>query len=57
MDITPTPAFMVADECAAEMKRKLETLTPADMGFDDISAEELIHSKWKSWFDEESREA
>jgi hypothetical protein len=49
-------AVRVADEQASEMRRKLAELTPVDMGFPDITAEELIESEWCCWFDEEMRE-
>jgi hypothetical protein len=53
--IASSRAAGVADECAAEMKQKLDDGETAEkMGFGPMSAAELIASEWKCWFDEES---
>ena len=45
----------VADEMADEMRRKLEAgLTPADMGWPDLTPEELVESERRSWLEEEA---
>jgi hypothetical protein len=49
-------AKAIADEAAADMRRQLEGLTPADiadMGWPDLTADELVASEWQCWFDEE----
>jgi hypothetical protein len=60
MDITTHAAIIesracrIADEQAAEMKRKLAGgLTPGYAAFK--TAEELIAAEWASWFEMESR--
>jgi hypothetical protein len=45
-----------ATEQANEMRRKLEHLTPAQMGWPGLTAEELIASEYRCWLDEELEE-
>lgn len=46
----------VADDMAAEMRRKLDSgLTPADLGWPNMSANELVLSEWRAWVEEETR--
>jgi hypothetical protein len=49
-------AIDVATEQALELARKLEGNTPAELGFDGMTAEQLVASEWKCWFEEELRE-
>jgi hypothetical protein len=52
--IVDSRAGRLANEQAAEMRSKLDGgLTPADMGFKDQTADQLVASEWKTWFDEE----
>ncbi len=55
MNDNKTRAERHADECAAEMARKLEYFTPADMGWPHLTAEQLIASERKCWLEEEQR--
>jgi hypothetical protein len=50
-----TRAEQVATEQANEMRRKLEHLTPAQMGWPGLTAEELIASEYQCWLEEEQR--
>jgi hypothetical protein len=50
MDIT------LATEQASEMRRKLEHLTPAQLGFPGMTADELIASEYRCWLDAELEE-
>jgi hypothetical protein len=44
-----------ADEAAAAMARKLEHTTPAEMGYGNMTPEELIASERQAWLEEEKR--
>ena len=53
INLNEVRARKIADEQAAEMRRKLETLTPAQMGWPNIRPDELVESEWRCWFDAE----
>jgi hypothetical protein len=48
-------ARRVATEQAASMRRQLEDLTPAQMGYGDMTADELVAREYRTWFAEEMR--
>ena len=50
-------AARVADDQAAEVRRQLEYITPEELGWPGMTADELVASEWKCWFDEELRVA
>jgi hypothetical protein len=50
-----TRAAAVAAEMADEMRRKLEYATPAELGWPNLTAEELIASEYQCWLIEEHR--
>jgi hypothetical protein len=45
-------AMQVADEQAAELARQLEIATPTELGWPDMTAEELIESERRCWFED-----
>jgi hypothetical protein len=47
----------LADEMAAQMRRNLEVLTPAQMGWPGLTAEELIAAERQCWLDELAEDA
>ena len=47
-------ALVSADEAARRMCEKLEHSTPAEMGWPDLTAEELVESERRAWLDEDS---
>ena len=48
----------VAAEAADEMRRRLDSgLTPADLGYSDMTASELVESERQAWLEEELRRA
>jgi hypothetical protein len=55
MNDNMTRAERVAAECAAEMRRQLQYHTPAEMGFPDMTVEELVESEYRCWLAEETR--
>ena len=55
MNDNRTRVERVADECAAQMRRKLEHLTPAQMGWPDMTAQELVAAEYQCWLQEELR--
>jgi hypothetical protein len=50
-----TRAQKLADEMAAEMARKLQHSTPADMGWPDVTPEQLIEGERRCWLEDELR--
>ena len=46
-------AHAVADEAAKRMREKLETSTPAELGYQDATAEELVRGEWSAWYADE----
>jgi hypothetical protein len=56
MDDVLYRAALVAAEQAIEMARKLEDSTPAEMGWPELSPEELIASEFRCWLMEEAHE-
>jgi hypothetical protein len=44
-------ACRTADEAAHEARENLETLTPEDLGYAGLTAEEVIASEWRCWFE------
>ena len=55
MNDTRTAAERVGDAAASEMRRQLEDLTPEDLGYPGMTADELIASERQCWIDEETR--
>jgi hypothetical protein len=55
MNDNKTQAEQVADEMSRQMLRQLEHNTPAELGFPDMTADELVASEWRCWFEEEQR--
>jgi hypothetical protein len=51
-------AIAVATHCAKEMARKLEGRDPKDLGYPDTAtADELIISEWRAWYEQERKGA
>ena len=48
-------AIRVASKAAYEMAHKLDDNTPPDLGFDGLTAEQLVASERKCWFEKELR--
>jgi hypothetical protein len=51
-----TRAERLAAECAAEVRRKIQHLTPAElagMGWPDMTVEEVIEAEHYCWLEEE----
>jgi hypothetical protein len=48
---------LLANEMADQMRRNLEVLTPAQMGWPHLTPEQLIESERQCWLDEFAEEA
>ena len=55
MSSIPEAATRIANEMAAEMRRKLEDATPEELGWPDMTPDELVAAEWRCWVEAEER--
>jgi hypothetical protein len=51
--VTFIRAKRTADEMAEQMRCQLQHSTPEELGWPDLTPEELVAAEWRCWFDEE----
>jgi hypothetical protein len=49
--ILASGACETADQAAQEARENLETLAPEDLGYAGFTAEEVVASEWRCWFE------